>query len=194
MVILNAVIHRKWHYAETWPEMEILISEALENLESEGHVPYWSPGEDAWFMFSDRRHTDSDGPEAPNNFLRIAVNSTTGFGALIWFATDGHKMSDSIRDQVWVSNNPNPPNFDPRVVSDPGEPRFHDRRSALPVTRIRAAVEEFCRRGTGQRPMCIEWTPGDLAGRRGDTPEPETLITQCEDPWCEIPDAGHPAH
>ncbi|WP_353963350.1 Imm1 family immunity protein [Streptomyces sp. NBC_00198] len=44
----------------------------------------------------------------------------------------------------------------------------------MPVDRIRAAVEEYCRAGTGHRPTCIDWTAGQMSGRRLDmdaTPE-----------------------
>lgn len=165
-MILNAMIHRQWHYAETWPEMSALITEVIENLEAETDTPYWSPGDDACFMFSDRRHVD--GPDMPDNFLRIAVNTSTGFGGLIWLVGENHPARGGIFDHVWVSNNPNPPDFDPRVVSDPGEPMFHDPRSALPVSEVRAAVEEFCRTGTGNRPECIHWVRGHANGYRLD--------------------------
>jgi Immunity protein Imm1 len=162
-LILNVMINRKWYYAEVWPEMALLIDEAIENLEAERNSPYYSPGDDARFMFSDRRHTgDAD---VPNNFLHVAVNSSTGFGALIWFVSDDHPIRGGIFDHVWVSNNLNPPNFDPRVVSDPGA-RFHDPRSCLPVSGVRAAVEEFCRMGTGNRPECICWVRGYMNGYR----------------------------
>ncbi|MEE1811801.1 Imm1 family immunity protein [Streptomyces sp. BE133] len=160
------MIHREWRYAETWPEMQVLVDEAVENLESEIHTPYWSPGEDACFMISDRRHVD--GPDMPDNFLRVAINSATGFGALIWFVSEDHPVKFEPFDHVWVSNNPNPPDFDPRVVSDPGEPRFHDRKSAVPIPEVRAALEEYCRVGTGSRPECIPWVRGHMSGRRLD--------------------------
>nr|WP_121175647.1 Imm1 family immunity protein [Streptomyces sp. 1114.5] len=56
--------------------------------------------------------------------------------------------------------------LDPRAVSDPGEPRFHDPRSCLPVPEVRAALEEFCRMGTGNRPECIRWVCGYMNGYR----------------------------
>ncbi|MFJ5123151.1 Imm1 family immunity protein [Kitasatospora sp. NPDC088548] len=158
------MINRKWHYAETWPEMALLIDEAIKNLESESNSPYYSPGDDARFMFSDRRY--AGGTDAPNNFLHVAVNSLTGFGALIWFVSDDHPVRGGVFDHVWVSDNLNPPSFDPRVVSDPGEPRFHDPRSCLPISEVRAALEEFCRTGTGNRPECIYWVRGYMNGYR----------------------------
>ena len=55
---------------------------------------------------------------------------------------------------------------DPRVVADPGEDAFHDRRNALPIAKVREAIEEFCRVGTGDRPESIGWVPGGLDGVR----------------------------
>ncbi|WP_440103657.1 Imm1 family immunity protein [Streptosporangium sp. H16] len=146
--------------------MLALITEVIENLESESSAPRCDPGDDAWFMFSDRRHVD--GPDMPNNFLRISVNSTTGFGGLIWFVGENHPARGGVFDHAWISDNPNPPDFDPRVVSDPGEPAFHDPRSTLSIHEVRTAVEEFRRTGTGDRPECIRWVHGDVSGHRLD--------------------------
>jgi hypothetical protein len=170
-MILNALIHEKWQYAETWPEMSALISEVMEHLESEGTVTHGSvrfqtPGEDARFMFSGRRHT-GDG-EWPDNYLVVAVNSATGYGGLIWYVTKDFPRKGGIYDHIWVSDNPQPPDFDPRVVSDPCEPAFHDPRSTLPVSEVRKALEEFCRTGTGDRPQSIAWVEGWMNGHRLD--------------------------
>jgi Immunity protein Imm1 len=165
-VILNAMIHRQWLYAETWPQMAAIISEVMNNSGSEAEEPYPTPGEEAWLMFSDRRHVD--GPDMPDNFLRVSVNNSTGYGGLIWFVSDKYPKREGMFGSVWVSDNPNPPDFDPRVVADSGEPTFHDPKSALPVPQVRAAVEDFCRRGTGFRPECISWTSGWANGHRLD--------------------------
>ncbi|RZU51219.1 immunity protein Imm1 of predicted polymorphic toxin system [Krasilnikovia cinnamomea] len=169
-MILNVVIHNKWQYAETWPQMDALITEVTENLASEGAVTvdslqFQDPGEDAQFMVADRRLTDDD---LPANHLRVAVNRSTGYGALIWHATKNFPKSGDIYDHIWVSDNPQPPNLDPRVLADPCEPRFHDRRSTLPAPDVRQALEEFCRTGTGDRPQSIGWVRGWLNGHRLD--------------------------
>jgi hypothetical protein len=164
-LILNALVHGELCYAETWPEVLALINEVMQNLNAESHAPYYDPGEDAKLMFSSKRHT-GEATDWPNNFLQIAVNTATGYGGLIWFVTEGYPEKGGIFDHVWVSNNPTPPDFDPRVVSDPGEPMFHDRRSALPIPRVREAVEEFCRIGTGARPERISWVRGYVNGHR----------------------------
>ncbi|MFE2568150.1 Imm1 family immunity protein [Streptomyces mirabilis] len=91
-----------------------------------------------------------------------------------------------VYESVWISDNPQPPCFDPRVVSDPGYPLFHDPASALPLERVRAALEEFCRAGTGERPECISWAPGDANGQRLDR---APMVEQVEDP---VIDWGQP--
>ncbi|MEV0513813.1 Imm1 family immunity protein [Nonomuraea sp. NPDC050405] len=119
-------------------------------------------------MFADGRHAPGTSTWWPDNFLQIAVNATTGYGGLIWFvsAERAEKAGDGISEYVWVSDNPCPPDFDLRVVSDPGIPMFHDIRSTLPVSLVRAALEEFCRTGTGDRPKCINWVRGETNGGR----------------------------
>lgn len=163
-LILNVLYNHTWHYAETWQEMSELISDVMESLPSESREPIYHPGGDAWFMFSDKRH-DND-TSMPENYLRIAINASTGYGGLIWCVAESDPRKGGIYDYVWVSDNPDPPDFDPRVVSDPGYPLFHDPRSTLPVAQVRAVIEEFCRVGTGDRPECIHWTRGQLNGWR----------------------------
>jgi len=63
-----------------------------------------------------------------------------------------------------VSDNPAPPSFDPLVVSDPCSPLSFDPHSTLPAAQIRAAMEEFSRTGTGERPRCVRWAHGEPGG------------------------------
>ncbi|MFC1400943.1 MULTISPECIES: Imm1 family immunity protein [Streptacidiphilus] len=166
-MILNAVIHGSYCYAESWPEKAALITEVMENLRFERRDQQWvSPGEVATFMFAARRHSELVRDWWPDNALQIAVNSETGYGGLVWYATQERISKDEISEYIWVSDNPNPPDFDPRVVSDSGVPYFFDPRSTLPIIRIRAALEEFCRLGTGNRPESIEWVHGEMNGQR----------------------------
>jgi hypothetical protein len=169
-VILNAVIHGKYWYAESWPEKEVLIDEVMENLKPEEPGPWISAGEDACFMFAEGRHNSNTFDWWPDNYLRVAVNCRSGYGGLIWYVTGDRARGagDDMHQYVWVSNNPNPPDFDPRVVADPGYPKFHDPRSTLPVEQIRAALIEFCRKGTGGRPECVQWVTGEMNGDRHD--------------------------
>ncbi|WP_018351442.1 Imm1 family immunity protein [Longispora albida] len=166
-MILNAFIHGQLSYAETWPDMQALIDEALSTLEAESLSPHYDPGEDAWFMLSDRRHTGT-GADWPQLMLHVSVNRATGYGAVIWLASGDYPGEGDIFDNAWVSDNPQPPAFDPRVVASPGEPRFHDPRSTVPIEQVRAVLEEFCRTGTGMRPEGVSWARSELNGIRFD--------------------------
>ena len=76
-------------------------------------------------------------------------------------------LCEDVESQsCWVSDNPAPPDFDPRVLSDPGCPLWYDPRSTLPVARVRAALRELCRMGTGDRPECVQWVHGEINGER----------------------------
>jgi hypothetical protein len=223
MLILNVYMYGRRHQPTSWQETERLITAVVENLpdpaprqtaQSEPqHVvdelqrvleglpqPNWPyGGEIAEFTLAERQHASEGDMPHFDSYLHVAVNARTGYGALKWMLTQGSTVltDASIGDQVWLSDNPAPPDINPDVISDPGFPRYHHPRSTLPVALVRAAVEEFCRTDTGHRPTCIEWTPGDLAGRRLDTPAEEAeedVITHCEDPWCTNSGQEHPAH
>jgi hypothetical protein len=110
--------------------------------------------------------TDDMGSRADHLF-RVAFNVETGFGALVWcvFPKRPGFPRNAIDEEIWVSGNPEPPQFDPLVLADPWLPSYFDRRCALPASRIIVALEAFCRAGTGDRPDGVDWAPGDLAGR-----------------------------
>jgi hypothetical protein len=166
-VILSVSYDRVWRYGETLDEMADVIDEVMANLEFEHWVDgQYFTGETAWFCFADRRQSDED--LAADSYLRVAVNRSTGYGALVWFVAASGPRKGGIFDQVWISDNPEPPGFDPRVVSDPDLPLFFDPRSTLPVAQVRAAVEQFCRSGTGERPESAAWVPGQVNGHRLD--------------------------
>jgi hypothetical protein len=74
--------------------------------------------------------------------LVVSVNRITGFGALRW-------------NFAWMAHNPDPP-VDPRVIGDPGFPRWYHPRHALPLRRVEQAVTDFCQAG-GARPGGVEW-------------------------------------
>jgi hypothetical protein len=96
----------------------------------------------------------------PDNVLQIGVNRETGYGGLVWSASQGRAGKDYVSEYIWVTDNPSPPDFDPRVVSDPRVPYFFDPRSVLPLDQILAALEEFCSLETGDRPECVQWVHG----------------------------------
>ncbi|MFD0372867.1 Imm1 family immunity protein [Streptomyces sp. NPDC127114] len=161
------MVHGTYRYAETWAEMASLISEVMDNLQYErSDSPWVDPGEVATLMFADRKHSEDVHDWWPDNYLQVSVNTQSGYGGLVWFATQDRAAKDEISEHIWVSDNPNPPALDPRVVSDPGVPYFFDPRSTLPSGKIREAVEEFCRSGTGNRPECVAWVHGEMNGQR----------------------------
>lgn len=177
-MILSVFFKGEWHYAESSAATSLLINQVMGGLQGEEEVGgSYFPGEDAWFCLADRRKTDSD-PVVGSN-LRVAVNLRRDYGALVWFVNEEFPQKGGVYDSVWVSDNSEPLDFDPRVVSDPGYPLFHDSASILPVSRIRAAVEEFCSLGSGARPECINWVLGHVNGQRLDRP---SIVEFVEDP------------
>ncbi|MFF4384596.1 Imm1 family immunity protein [Kitasatospora sp. NPDC001547] len=167
--MLNARYDRKWHHANSHDGASALITAALAALKPfrETGDNLVAPGTMAEFCIADRPFTNEYGGD---NTLLVSANSTTGFGALIWYLADSHPLKRGTGEHAWISDNPEPPSFDPRVVSDPGYPLFHDSASTLPISQIKAALEEFARTGTGARPECISWTPGNADGQRHDRP------------------------
>ncbi|WP_158578520.1 Imm1 family immunity protein [Spongiactinospora rosea] len=135
--------------------------------EEEGVGSYF-PGDDAWFYLADRRITDAEPAVASN--LHVALNRRYGYGALIWFVDEQFPKAGGVYDSVWVSDNPEPVDFDPRIVSDPGYPLFHDPASAIPASQVQEAVEGFCRAYSGDRPQCVGWVAGHVNGQRLDRP------------------------
>jgi len=66
-------------------------------------------------------------PCSVESHLRISLRRKSGFGAFIWI--DGEDKDTAL---AWISDNPAPPDFDPRLDSDPGN-LLHDPASAVPV-------------------------------------------------------------
>ncbi|MFD5570275.1 Imm1 family immunity protein [Streptomyces cadmiisoli] len=169
-MILNVRCAGQLWFAESSREIAVVTGEVLGSLQSWikwGDV--WAPGSIAWFSWSNRRHMDST--DMPNNNLVVSLNRGTGYGGLIWFVSSGYSGPEpqGIRDSVWISDNPNPPDFDTEVLSNPGEPYSFDSCSTLPIGKTEAAVNEFCCVRTGARPECVEWAAGELSGRRADS-------------------------
>jgi Immunity protein Imm1 len=146
------------------------MSELVDTVIREQHfsIPGVGVGDPVSFSFADRRHTAETRGWWPDNYLRVGVNSSTGYGGLVWHVSPKRAgaSGDDKSQWCWVSDNPTPPDFDPKVFSDPGSPLCYDPRSTLPVLRVRAALEEFCRTGTGERPECIQWVRGEINGER----------------------------
>ncbi|WP_438307099.1 Imm1 family immunity protein (plasmid) [Streptomyces sp. HUAS TT11] len=195
---LNIFISGQTYYSAEWPITRRIIDEVFGKLQGVDDSATNLTGERAAVEFTLSR-SRLNGIEALRNFdsyLHVAINHRTGYGALKWlFSSDSTVSIDAaIAKHVWISDNPTPPEMDPHVISDPDLPRYHHPRSTLPISAVRAATEEFCRAGTGMRPSCIHWTPGDLSGRRLDVPDSKISAAYCDDPWCDIVEPGHPRH
>ncbi|WP_078661706.1 Imm1 family immunity protein [Streptomyces sp. NRRL B-24484] len=174
-MLLNVHIDGQWRCGTTPEEKSRLISEVFWILAEKGSGgPDWRPGEIAWFSFSERPNGDSGWPD---NCLAVSVNVSTGYGGLVWFFNNEKK--GGVYGRTWVSDNPEPPDFDPQVVSDPGYPLFHDPASTLPIDQVRRAVEEYVRVGTGDRPKSVGWIGGAMSGQRDDR---EPVIGTVEEP------------
>lgn len=106
------------------------------------------------------------GVQEPDHCLYVSVNRATGHGGLIWFSTADRPETEMSPQGIWISDNPEPATGDPRVPADPYNGIFHDARSAVPVQRVAAALEEFFAVGNGDRPSAVQWVPGDMQGRR----------------------------
>ncbi|MCM4081124.1 Imm1 family immunity protein [Paractinoplanes hotanensis] len=159
--MLHIRIGSDYHYATERAEMAELIAMVLRG----GPV-----NASTAFSFADRRHTAETRDWWLDNVLQVGVNPATGYGGLTWHVTPARadRSGDAKDAYCWVTDNPDPPETDPVVLSDPGAPVCYDRRSTLPIADIRAALEEFCRSGTGDRPQSVRWVRGDLNGERLD--------------------------
>ncbi|MFE6869433.1 Imm1 family immunity protein [Kitasatospora sp. NPDC057692] len=131
-----------------------MISKVLETLDF---------GDSAWFSIDDQ-------PPAEDNYgsnsLKISVNQSTGYGGVIWQAGAIHSKRGGVYAHTWVSDNPEPPTRDPKILSDPHHPVFMEPASALPISEVRKVLEEFYQAGTGDRPTCINWVRGRMNGER----------------------------
>lgn len=165
-MILNSYFDHQWHNAEAAEEVASLISELIATLKHERASKFVEPGTDALLCFAHERFQHKLRlTKGVKGHLQVGVNTATGYGALMWYWGGD--------DPVWVSDNPQPPDFDPRVVSDPGYPLFHDPASTLPMKQFLEVLEEFCYSGTGERPKSAQWVRSDICGRREDREYPD---------------------
>ncbi|MFF4755668.1 Imm1 family immunity protein [Streptomyces sp. NPDC002514] len=108
--------------------------------------------------------------EDVDNLLAIGLDYDSGYGALSWHCTG--KIEERVNsvagadmaNYVWVSWNPVPPEVDPEIVSDPWSPSYFNRVSAIPLSDVRSAVEEYYREGSGFRPSAVQWVKGNFTG------------------------------
>lgn len=177
-MILNFSDGRRHRCAETAEAVSAVVNEIFDGRSSKsaGNVAHGDDGTatDAIFelSWSDRCH-DLQSSEAgrnglPSNFLSVACNHSTGYGALVWCVDQvSFPRKGGIHASVWVTDNVEPPEFDTGVIMDQDVEECHDPRSTIPLHQVRQAVEEFCRLGTGDRPESVRWVEAfDFVGRR----------------------------
>ncbi|MGJ7906797.1 Imm1 family immunity protein [Actinopolyspora sp. H202] len=109
-------------------------------------------------VFVGERTVTLETMDLPEYHVRVCVNPTAGYAALLFTA------SDLDPDRMWVSFNSKPPLEDPRLASDVDTERYHDRFTAIPIEQARTALREFWSTG-GQRPASVTWVAGDYYGR-----------------------------
>ncbi|MFF7459781.1 Imm1 family immunity protein [Kitasatospora sp. NPDC008115] len=153
-MILNVTIGDRRFHGASAKDAELLISRVLEGVDF---------GDTAWISVDDRPL--GDGSFASNS-LKVSLNQSTGYGGIIWQVSSGCSRQGGIYAYTWVSDNPEPPAEDPRVLSDPHHPVFMEPASALPLSEVRKVLEEFYQAGTGDRPTCINWVRGHMNGER----------------------------
>ncbi|MFE2758689.1 Imm1 family immunity protein [Streptomyces halstedii] len=161
IVIIAGGTHKGSVYAHSDKEIADLVDHVMGDLIQGGKTP---EGFEIMPEYATVTVVEDGYPERaerlwPSSYLHVSVNTSNEYGALRWFSAtppNGEGVNHMNRF-VWVSENPNPPAFNPRLILDPSTPLYYPRESAFPVKKVREALEEFCRVGTGVRPECIPW-------------------------------------
>ncbi|MFF4189316.1 Imm1 family immunity protein [Streptomyces sp. NPDC001691] len=177
-VILVAHFFGEYRCADGLAEMSAVIDSFLAGRPGQNDLPPRSASEceTAFFGFAEAEIPAGVDPAwwegYPDNSLLVTINFKNGYGGLAWMVNAGRaeqinkKTNSDMADWPWVSDSQSPPDFDPEILIDPEGPSYHDIRNALPGSQVRAAIEEFCRTGTGERPTCIQWVKGQETGER----------------------------
>lgn len=131
-----------------------------------------------------------------DSYLQASTNPLTGYGALRWQVPEDSvvRVDPEIARNVWTSKNPQPPVLDQHVVANLNDWRLFEPRNTLPVSDIRAAVEEFCELRSGQRPTAICWDRGDFGAHHSPKGQTDVTPSYCQDPWCRDSGTRHPLH
>ncbi len=153
-MILTVLIGDERLHGETEAEAERLISRVMETLEF---------GDNAWLTID---HVCRGEGVYADNTLKVSINPETGYGGLSWQVGINYPKQGGIYSCTWVSDNPEPPAIDPRILSDAHHPVFMEPASALPLPEVRKVLEEFYLTGTGDRPKSINWVKGHMNGER----------------------------
>ncbi|MEV6204778.1 Imm1 family immunity protein [Streptomyces sp. NPDC051771] len=148
-------------YARSDEEIRELVDHVMRDLIQGGISSdgFEQMPEYATICIVDDQYPEETNQQWPSNYLHVTVNTGNGYGALRWLTTNSPAGADEdhMSHFVWISKNPTPPDFDPRLILDPSTPLYFPAESALPAEKVRAALVEFCRVRTGERPTSIEW-------------------------------------
>ncbi|MEU4692276.1 Imm1 family immunity protein [Actinoplanes sp. NPDC023714] len=179
-MILAVMVGTTWRFIDPVDDPAGVVEEILDALSADASIPV------AELTFTRKAWQGHD--VDTDNHLFVSVNQETGFGALTWYVMQGWPLEGEKYEEVWVTDNPDPADADPRVVKDPHAGAFYHRRSALPLDRVRAALVEFCAAGTGDRPESVSWVTGRVDGWRQDEPYPasgdaEPVWNLPDNPW-----------
>ncbi|MFC9606942.1 Imm1 family immunity protein [Streptomyces niveus] len=131
-----------------------------------------------------------------DSYLQVSINPLTRYGALRWLLPEGSevRVDLDIARSVWISKNPEPPVSDQNVVADFADWRLFEPCNTLPISDIRAAVEEFCELRNGQRPAAVRWDRGDSDAHHSLNVQADVTPSYCQDPWCRVSGSQHPFH
>ncbi|MFE4516724.1 Imm1 family immunity protein [Kitasatospora sp. NPDC056783] len=162
-MILTVQINHDEYRPGTRGEEDGLIERVIKELDF---------GENASFVLDANRPGDHI---YPDSVLTVSINRSTGYGGAVWYSGENYPKQGGIYESVWVSDNPSPPEIDPKVLSDVHVPVFMDPASVIPLSSLRQVIEEFCRAKTGDRPCGIQWVKGRIGGERLDRAEMEPV-------------------
>ncbi|MER5737318.1 Imm1 family immunity protein [Streptomyces sp. NPDC002262] len=160
MIVVGGT-HRGTVYARSDEEIRKLVDHVMCDLVQGGITSdgFEQMPEYATICIVGDRYPEEINQRWPSNYLHVTVNTGNGYGALRWLTTNppAGASGDHMSNFVWISKSLTPPDFDPRLILDPPTPLYYPTESALPVEKVRAVLEEFCRVRTGERPESIEW-------------------------------------
>ncbi|MCJ0875840.1 Imm1 family immunity protein [Streptomyces sp. AP-93] len=160
MIVLGAT-HKGSFYARTDDEVGALIEHIMNDLPQGSTTPdgFAIMPEKAVVSIVEGEYPEETSVRWPRNYLYVTVNTQNGYGALKWWTPDSPEGSDEnhVSQFIWTSGNPNPPSFDPHLISDSGTPSYYPPEAAIPLEWVRQALEEFCRTRTGDRPESVSW-------------------------------------
>ncbi|MER7141366.1 Imm1 family immunity protein [Streptomyces sp. NPDC006682] len=154
MIVVGST-HRGESRARSEPEVDALVDHIMNDLQQAGRTA------DGFEIMPERAVVCimEEGEKWPTNYLYVTVNKSNGYGALRWWTDRVPEGVDEkhISHFIWTSGSSNPPEFDPELILDPPTPLYYPSEAAIPVAQVREALEEFCRKRTGERPACIPW-------------------------------------